>query len=381
MPKQLIVARHPQSYWNVVKNASIKDGTRSLLLPGYSDTGLTAFGKVQAYLLGRHLRERFGRINFYFHSTLMRTLEATLIMQKRSGLVDRKRACFNGVMDFIDELNDNMAVIGAAKRIAESIRTSRQDIRAVLDSYSLFGSYLAFTMMFCRNNEGLAIEMLSSPHTVEAFIHFAANFRDYLDRIRRWCVTGTLEADEEVCLDRLLRYAIDKESKTSCSRIGFPIRIPLQDDHALAFVFDDKEPHVAVQRVQYYSPMGSLETFLKERLFNQDRLVWPRPDDTVLLLGHAKRIIRIRQILEGFDETEFNRLLKAQGTDFPQNVSLTVYENREYCWRRLGEPFALPDKIVSLGARDLGLRLGPKELSTICRKLRLPYGEVEPFLV
>jgi hypothetical protein len=89
----------------------------------------------------------------------------------------------------------------------------------------------------------------------------------------------------------------------------------------------------------------------------------------------------MRQTLEGFDEQTAQRLLEAQGTDFPQNVSLTVYRSAKAGkWRKVGSPYMLPENVMSLGGRKLGLTITPRRLKAICQRLGVDERQVRPHL-
>ncbi|MFA4955232.1 MAG: histidine phosphatase family protein [Patescibacteria group bacterium] len=395
----LIVVRHPESEWNVVKNAAVESGAKPLLLPGYSNTGLTPFGKVQAYLLGRFLRNTLGPLKNFVISDTIRADQALDVMVRDAHLAGPGgwvRAGTSLLMDpLFNELKKQTVLIEAEAIYRAAISKDPHD--AHKKACEIFASYFLFTLKLYAKPEIVA-KLLRAEENLEGYAHFTANFPDYQERIASWS-SRDFQPDEAACLNKIRESVLASRKCPSCHRGPAdsppepgetrcpcdmshpfaPIYLELQDNHGLGFVL---LPDGRVRCFPYETgdPLGQIKEFFGKWLLSTGR--YTRRGPIILLISHAKRIVRMRQNLEGFDEQTAQQLLKAQGTDFPQNVSLTVYRSAKAGkWRKVGSPYMLPENIVSLGGRKLGLTISPRRLKAICQRLGVDERQVRPHLV
>jgi hypothetical protein len=379
MPKRLLLMRHPQSKWNVVKNRMARNGKQPIYYPGYSDTDLTALGKVEACLAGDYLYRRYGKIGRFVRSHTKRTDQAENIIVWKSKMASLKK--MQGVV------LEQMCEISTRKMtelfrdLIEAIEEDPKSSKTVKLIKKLYLEYLGFVFLLYPNDEEKRWRMLFNQNTAEAFLFFKIHLVDfvvesddasearkaylamtkYFDKWRRICEKSFVRGDRFDNKQFITFYVTDD------------MRI------SLFFGFEDGDVKVGID-VQSVSEFYSTAVeHLSKTLFEDT--YYDYCGDTVLVIAHAKRIVHLRQALEGFGKDKLKFLLAAEGTEFPQNVSMVEYENCNNVWQRVGDPYFLPEGIVSLGGRDLGLNISHQRLSAICKKLDIAYKDVSPFLV
>lgn len=381
MKTKVLFVRHAECVGNVLKDEYVKgNGPKPDHLPEYRNSKVTKRGRVQGYLGGVALLEAGVVPARYYVSLLDRPTETALAMSELVGLRSGQPVICS--LCCLNELGKS-PVVRLAQRfkdmLASGVRLNEEDER--LAKMMLLAYFLFFMLLHHRYGDIRSDECATdgtSSYGADAFLAYTVRYPEFGNLISSFfplfSSSGVMRKEDEEYIVHIWHWLQKERRKPR------PSDVPMIRDADLAIICDDGEElfltldtgtlEVAMnyRKAPTRSPRGMLE---KAFLEHEDC----RP---IVVITHAKRLIRLRQELEGFDEGEYCRLVKLDGLNFPQNLSMTHYEYENGVWTLIGEPYVLPrGLIVVSGTRRLGFDLRRQDFETICGKLGFDPKEVE----
>lgn len=381
MKTTVILVRHAECVGNILKDKFVQGkGPKPDYLPEYRNSRVSKRGRIQGYLAGQSLKEQaLAPINRYLVSLLDRPTETALSMTQLTGLSSGQP-----ILDGLCCLNElgKSPVVKVAQKLKDKLVSGEEiSLEDKSEATMMLFSFIFF-FAFLHKRYG---QLESKHHAYDAGSQYAADA--YLAYSIRYQKFGDLikslfklfnEGDEPLTKedeDYIVHiwYWLERERAKPRSTPPDSTRMVITCDDGEELVLAlDTEPKYGLaldyQKAPSRSPKSMLELAFKER---EDG----RP---VVVITHAKRLIRLRQEIEGFDEAEYQRLAKLNSQDFPQNVSMTQYEYEDGRWTRISEPYRLPKGLaIREGTRRLGFELERSDFESICAKLDLDPKEVE----
>lgn len=362
----LLLMRHAESRWNTLKNRATGETERPLFLPSFTDTPLTPYGRLQSVVARRFLRRRYGQIEYAEASDTRRAMESLGLMLPEV-LAGSGKACAS-----INPRHQEMMVC----QVMDILGSCRNGLMMGYPPEA--AAYLKFTFqVYDRFTQALHAQGSACPTPFNfsgnflVFLHFTKQYPKEFWNILKdpgWHPEphhGRYWAAAKDGVERL--WAEDGSRRTAGSLDA--LRVSFEDGLDLRVRKDGDGFDVGIERSHIVPTMDRfirLGGWLEEKLGSR----------TALVIMHAKRIVGMRIATEFFDTDELG-LLEAADLDFPQNASIVEYEiDGTYFWKRVGEPYFLPDGLVYLGDRKVGFRLEPDEVPELCREAGVEPEEI-----
>lgn len=375
MKTTVFLVRHAECLGNVLKDLFVQGkGPRPDYLPGYRNSPLEPRGFLQSYLAGKTLVNHSCRVKRFYVSLQDRAMATAYAMANETALCPMGFGMYR--LPCLNELSKSPLV-----KLAESFKEKimlgipgpdeedGQKISRLVTSY-----YYFVVSLFLDNGVTLLPRELHTPYLIEAFNSFVSYAPEFFEG-RGPLVTPAYQEYLNLTWD-WVKEEREKEEWLKFRNSGTVpppgIYITCDDGEDLDIEIRPRKGtgYIQLHRVPRRSqgPKAMLECYMYEN-----------PSDAqVAVVLHAKRLIRLRQEIEGFDEAEYQRLAKLNGQNFPQNTSITQYEYEDGVWTLIGEPYRLPRGLVIRdGTRRLGFQMVRSDFEAICTKLELDLKEVE----
>ena len=391
MKTTVILVRHAECVGNILKDEYVQARrSKPDHLPEYANSRLGLRGHVQSYLMGRDISEicgkTGGRVEEFFVSGLIRSWQ-TQGSASKAIKAEKVRLLWLPCLNELSKCN----VVKQAQRIKDKLHAGAeftlQDECELVNLVTYYRSFYELMYFFTSGDKPTEYWPLNFTFSVEAYLAFCVrypefaegktpdlkdgkgfqDFKAYLQETRQWL--------EEHLSSEWVRNALD-EAKDLEEEISAML-IPCDDGEELEIYYKGEEMRIFFGRTFEGSVRGQIESAFRFAA-NLGEKMGSDESPIKVVITHAKRLIRLRQEIEGFDEAEYQRLAKLNSKDFPQNVSMTRYEYEDGRWTRIGEPYQLPKGLaIREGTRRLGFELERSDFESICAKLDLDPKEVE----